>query len=252
MLTAELREAIGPDGPALPAEASANDLLAEATPTRGGMGSAARSVMPALVIIGGVLLVTGVIVSLTTDSLWALVVAAGAHAFVTVLVIAWALRRVASMEHMDPASAAGLEQEGIADPDGVLDALANDLAGHEPDQRRAVTPDRGRSVPIDDVGTAPEVFEWIILGVIAGASLLIALVVGGSGWLVPLIAVPLSVAWFAGQRALQRRTASAGGDGRARPWLGDLTPRVVLLLGAGTALAVGVFVLVLPLLLDGV
>jgi len=252
LLTGELREALGTDRVEVPADTPAEELLAHARHADDGARGAAASMAPALVVIGGILLVTGAIVSLVTGSLWALVAAVGVHAVLTVIVISWGLSRTTLVEHMDPGTAARLEREGVADPDAVLNTLVDELSGGQSRERRTVTPTAGRSAPVDDADAVPQVLEWVIFAVVAGSSIVIALVVGGTGWLVPLIVLPLSVAWLVGQRVLSDGGPISAETPRERARLRRAAPRIVLLLAVCTAIAVAGGVLILALVLDGV
>ena len=249
LLTGELREALGTDRVEVPADTPVEERLPHAGRPDFGARGAVASTAPALVLVGGVLLVTGVIASLATGSLWALVGAAGVHAFITVLVIAWALNHVTLVEHMDPGTAARLEQEGVADPDRLLTNLVGELSGRDGEQRTEVTPGAEPADTIDE--SAPRAFEIVILALVAGSAIVIPIIVGGGMWLLPAIVLPLCAAWFLGQRAIVRRGGVPASTPRERARIRAAAPRWSLEAAVATAIAVAVFVLLAALVLSG-
>lgn len=75
------------------------------------------------------LVVVGVIVSLATGSWWALVDAVGVHALGTLIAAASAIGLTTEVEHVDPGTAARLEDEGVVDSDRLMTELVEDFAG---------------------------------------------------------------------------------------------------------------------------
>lgn len=212
VLTEELREAVGSDRVRSDERREPQRPHAEIH-ARGDVAAALSANRLALGLIGGVLLVTGVIATVATGSLWALFAAVGVHAVVTVVVVMWFLRTTMIVEHMDPAKAAVLEEEGVADPDLLLTALAEDYRAGEQRERTQMTPasEPTRPDPGDDV------VGWGLLLTALVASLAIPLVIGGQGiWLLPAIVVPLCVAWVVGQFVTRRRSQALG-DRRGAP-----------------------------------
>jgi hypothetical protein len=249
LLTDELQAALGTDRMEVPAATPSEERRAHAGPPDFGARGALASTAPALVLIGGVLLVTGVIVTLATGSLWALIGAVAVHAFVTVVVIAWAFSRVTVVEHMDPSTAARLEQEGLANPDRVLTNLVEEFSGRGEEQRTAITPGADDTDTMDE--SASRTLELLVLGLVAGSAIVIPLIVGGSMWLLPAIVLPLSTAWFVGQRVVVRRGAPATDTPRERADIRAAAPRRTLELAVASAIGVALFVLFTALVLSG-
>jgi hypothetical protein len=112
------------------------------------------------------LLVVGAIVSLATGSWWFLLLALGAHALGTLIVVGLVLRMTTQVEHLSPGATARLQEEGVEDPDALLGELVQEFAPRrrpdegretptheEPaqaaaEQRRAVTPSQDPSPPV--------------------------------------------------------------------------------------------------------
>jgi len=249
LLTEELRAALGTDRVSVPADTPREERRPHAGRPDFGVRGAVSSVMPALVLIGGVLLVTGVIVTLATGSLWALIGAVGVHAFVTVVVIATAFSRVTVVEHMDPGTAARLEQEGLANPDRVLTNLVEEFKGRDEEQRTAITPGAQDTDTMNE--SASRTFELLVLGLVAGAAIVIPIIVGGSMWLLPAVVLPLCAAWFVVQRAIVRRGAPPAGTPRERADIREAAPWLTVEVAAATAVGVAVFVLLAALVLNG-
>ena len=66
--------------------------------------------------------VLGAMAALATGSVWLLVLALAVHLAATVVVARLALRLLTQVEKPDPATVARLQREGIADPEGDLNA----------------------------------------------------------------------------------------------------------------------------------
>lgn len=210
LLTEELRESLGGDRVESGARPGPQRPHAEIH-AGGGVGAALSANRLALGLIGAVLLVVGVYATVATGSIWALLAALGILAIVTVTVVLWFLRTTMIVERMDPAKAAVLEEEGVADPDLLLTALAEDYRGDAERKRTEVTPSAARTAP--DPGG--DFVGWGLLLTTLVASLVIPFVVGGQGiWLLPAIVVPLCAAWVVGQ--LVTRRPSDAPDGASR------------------------------------
>src|SRR4051794_31558235 len=127
VLTAELQDALGTDQVELPAEHAAGS---ERLPprARGSVRSAIGENRLLLTVTFAGLIMIAVIVSIATDSWWALVVGCAVHAALTVIVVSTALRVTTAVEHMPPSSAERLQEEGIGDPDQVLSDLVEGYA----------------------------------------------------------------------------------------------------------------------------
>jgi hypothetical protein len=164
ILTDELRAAVGRDEVEVPRgrRHAERDRHGE----RPGLGAALSQNRLLLAMTFFAALVVGAVVSLATGSWWFLLLALGAHALGTLAVGAIALRMTTQTEHMSPASAARLQDEGVEDPDAVLSDLVEEFAPsdrrgeerktsphEEPaqsttEQRSSVTPSQDPSRPV--------------------------------------------------------------------------------------------------------
>jgi hypothetical protein len=166
------------------------------------------------------------------------VVAAALHAVGTLAVAVGAIALTTNVEHVDPAVAARLEEEGVADPDRVLSELVEDFAGARDahgvaevvttghnertvtaeqdqarssvEQRTAMTPSSA-SAPVSGSSSAIEALEWWIVGALAVLSIVVAAIIGGEMWALPAIVLPLGAGWIALQYWMAR-----GRDSRER------------------------------------
>jgi hypothetical protein len=193
--------------------------------------------------------VIGGIVALVTGQYWAVLVAAALHAIGTLAVAAGAIHLTTETEHVDPAVAARLEEEGVADPDRVLSELVEDFggareargvaevvsSGHNertaaPDddrpraaveQRTALTPTSG-AAPAGGSGSAVVALEWWIVGALAVLSIVVAALIAGDMWALPAVVVPLCAGWIGLQhwmargRATPHRAPGDAGSGTRR------------------------------------
>lgn len=97
--------------------------------------------------------VVGAVLTLATGSWWFLLLALAAHALGTVAVLALVLHMTTEVEHVSPTAAALLEDEGVRDPDAVLNDLVDEVAhddagdGGDRGQRRRPV---GRSIARDE------------------------------------------------------------------------------------------------------
>lgn len=240
LLTDELRAAVGRDEVEVP-----SDLADRRRDRHGGRSPLVTMLVANRVLIGiafAILITVGVIASLATGSWWLLAVAAGVHAVGTLAVAAFAITLTTQVEHVDPATAARLEAEGVADPDQVLSELAQEHAGardprgaaevvatgrnenqadatRDParagvEQRTAMTPAAGATAP-EGSGS---VIGWMPVAVVASLvvlTLALAIAEGGAVWLVPTIVWGAAALWLyvvlrVDGRAEQR--AAQGGD----------------------------------------
>jgi len=82
-------------------------------------------------------LVIGAILSLTSGSWWFLLLALGVHALGTLAMVVLVLALTAETEHLPPALAARLEDEGVEDPDALFTQLVEEYAevGSRGDER---------------------------------------------------------------------------------------------------------------------
>lgn len=151
-LTDELREVVGDDSVDVPEETPRRDRERHAT--RSPFVSALVNARLAIGVTFAVLLVVGAVVSLVTGSWWALIAALVVHFVGTVLVTGMTLHTTTEPEHLDPSTAAKLEEEGVANPDRMFNDLVEDYAGEQRQTSDVVTPgDNERTTRAED---APE------------------------------------------------------------------------------------------------
>lgn len=253
LLTEEVRKVVGRDVVEVPAE----------TPKRHDEAHGRRSTVLGTIAANrllfavslAALIVVGVIVSLATGSWWALVAACAVHATGTLLIAAFAIGMTTRVEHVDPATAARLEAEGVSDPDRVLSELTDEFAGAQeatgaaevvstghndnladPDaeparaaleQRTVMTPSADASSP-GGSGSAIGAMPLAIVAGLVAISLLAAIFEGGWMWAVPVLAWGGAAVWAAlalrvDGRAEQRAAAEGeplgGGSRRLAPVL---------------------------------
>jgi len=142
-LTEEVREAAGDDA----AERARERLEGEqqASPKPRTVRAVIESNRLLLVITFSLALMLGSAAALALGSWLALIPPLGFHAVLTIVVAAVSLRFASSVEKPDPAAAARLQEEGVADPEGELNDLIEDIAGEEQGSRakRAAAKDEG-------------------------------------------------------------------------------------------------------------
>lgn len=223
LLTEELREIVGSDHVEVPADTP--DRHARAHGDHSGFVAMLIANRVGLMASFTVLIALGIIASLVFDSWWALVVAVGVHAVGTLLVGAGALQLTTAVEHVDPTTAARLEEEGIGNPDQVLSELASDFAGEThargatevistgfnenavgsgdprpgravPEQRTSMTPDARASAPGGE-GSAIEAMPIAIAAGLVVLTLALGIVEGGVMWLVAAITWAAATVWLA-------------------------------------------------------
>jgi hypothetical protein len=96
-----------------------------------------------ILVVGAALLVAGVIASLATESWIWFGVAIFAHALLSLVVIGSAFAQTTQVEKPAPTTVTALEAEGVADPEGALNDLVEQVAdaGQGSRVKRAVTDD---------------------------------------------------------------------------------------------------------------
>jgi len=162
-LTREVREIVGDDVVAVDA-----DTPSVARSPHGTRSTAAATVADhraGLLMVVFVLLMVGVVVSVTTGAWWVLVAAVIVGVACALGMVLTALRLTTDLEHPSPSLAARLQEEGVADPDRLMTDLVEsftppDQPGDDEDrttsptedhtqataeQRRATTPSHGPS-----------------------------------------------------------------------------------------------------------
>jgi hypothetical protein len=267
LLTEELREAVGTDRVEVPRERADSVGRVPGTGHDTLVGTLASNRL--LVIISFVvLLIVGVIIALATGNWWAVVAACGFHAAGTLIVGTIVLQASTQVEHVDPATAARLEEEGVADPDRALsDLIENYEAGHEAHGAAEVVSeghnrvtaepeeDRERSAveqetaqtpsatPVEPAGPqgAPAALPLIA---VAGSVVLgvgAALLLGGIAWVAAALLVAAGVGWLVLQRTMAGGDDEGGGGPAREP--GDtrkaqrrrLVPTMAIVVGAVVA-----------------
>ena len=88
-----------------------------------------------ILVIGGALLVVGVIVALATESWIWFGVALLVHAVLSAVVIGSAFAQTTQIEKPSPTAVTALEEQGVADPEGALNDLVEQVAGEEEGSR---------------------------------------------------------------------------------------------------------------------
>ena len=131
LLARELREVVGPERDRAPTGQAGSAGRAHAT--RGPLVSTLVANRQILLITLLLAIAVGGVLTLVTDSWWALVGALAVHAAATLVAAGSAIRLTTQTEHVAPDVAARLEDEGVGNPDQVLTELVEDLkgAGHD-------------------------------------------------------------------------------------------------------------------------
>jgi hypothetical protein len=152
LLIGELEEVVGEDA------VSRADIDVDRAIAPGSRSLRAAFVSSRLLIlvVGGTLLVAGVVVSLATESWIAFGVAIFVHALFSIAVIGSAFAQTTQVEKPAPTTVTALEAEGVADPEGALNDLVEQVADAEEGSRvkRAATDDGGGAHAEADRGTA--------------------------------------------------------------------------------------------------
>lgn len=255
LLTHELRAAIGRDEVVVPKDVPHRSRQPHAMRSRFVATLGANR--PILIVTLLAALVVGGVVALATGQYWAVVVAAALHAMGTLAVAVGAIGLTTNVEHVDPAVAARLEEEGVADPDRVLSELIEDFAGvrdargvpevitpghnertatpeHDQsraavEQRTSLTPTSGRA-PAGGSSSPVEALEWWIAGAISVLSVVVAAIIGGEMWALPASFLPLGAGWIALQYWMAgRRDRSARPTGETTLSRRKLVPLALLI-----------------------
>lgn len=151
LLTDELREVTGSDAVEVPADRPRAERAAH-----GGRPSLLVTIADNRIPFASgffAALVIGAVLAATTGSWWLMALAVAVDLVGTFAVAAVILRLTGETEHLAPAAAARLEDEGVEDPDRLFSDLVEEFAPGDEEadeharQRDAVTPSR-RSRPI--------------------------------------------------------------------------------------------------------
>lgn len=229
LLTHEVREIIGQDEVSVPKDTPRRAEERHGDHAR--TAAATASIRPVFVVMVCAALVVIGIVALSTGEYLVLVAAGVVLALALFVVAAGALQLTTEIEHVDPAVAARLEAEGVADPDRVVNELVEDFAGAQEargvpevisgghnaqdgrpadqparaavQQRTALTPGSAPTGP-DGSGSAMAALPWWVAVGMMVASLIGAIAAGGRFWVAPAVVIPLGLGWIALQRWMTR------------------------------------------------
>jgi Flp pilus assembly protein TadB len=250
LLTEEARAAVGADRVRVPRDTPHTERDPAGTHSSIGESFAANRILIAITFFA--LLVVGAIVSLSTGSWWAVVVAALVHAIGTFVVLTTLASAARQTEHVSPTATARLAEEGVADPDARLSDLVEEYSGIESGENaqpdppseapaRAATEQRSANtpagVPTEPAGTGSGIDRWMpqwivaalmVMAVVVG---LLAPVIGAKFAVVPAIGLPLGVIWL----VLRRNVDDESPRSYAR-WA---------VLAACTVISVGAFVVLM-------
>jgi hypothetical protein len=163
-LTAELRDAVGRDQVHVPADRGRPS--GEPHGTHSILIASAGANRAALVIAALVLLVVGAVVWVTTGSWWVMAAAVALDIAAVGVLTLTTIGMTTEVEHAGPELSARLEEEGVADPDGMLTELVEEYTerdqphnsvsdtlrpGHN---QRTVTPDDNPQQATNEQATA--------------------------------------------------------------------------------------------------
>jgi hypothetical protein len=228
LLTDELREVVGTDEVEVPAGTPRRTAERRGRHSRVVATVSTHRQIAVVSLLAA--LVIGAIVAFTTGAWWAIVVALGVHALGTMVTAIAAVQLTTEVEHVAPATAARLEEEGVADPDRAFTELVEDFAGaqraggaaevlssgnnertvHASDdparaaleQRTAMTP-QSEPGPVGGERSAIEALPWwVVVGMMVVS--IAAAPFAHRGWALPLIVVPICIGWIALQWFMAR------------------------------------------------
>src|SRR5829696_2176650 len=152
LLLRELKEAVGEDA-VRDADVDVDRALASRPRS---LRAAFVSSRLLLLLIGAALLTAGVIASLATESWVWFGVAIFVHALLSMVVVASAFALTTQVEKPAPSTVTALEEQGVADPEGALNDLVEQVAGKPDGSRvgRTLGDDEGASHSAEDGATA--------------------------------------------------------------------------------------------------
>lgn len=230
-LTEELQDVLGTDRVQVPKD-QPHPSRGEQPPRR-GLWSEIISRRLTVVMMLAAFLTIGAIVSLATGSWWLLLVALGVHALGTVVVTSVVLRMTTISEHASPTTSAMLAEEGIGDPDEHFSQLVDEFTEPEDgrdsnggaagdtartsesseapgksaaEQSDAMTPTSGASQPTEGGGVADGLM-WATVAALLVVSLIVPVTAGGGAmWILPVVMVPLLLAWVLIQGVWKKRS----------------------------------------------
>ena len=113
------------------------------------MRSALASSRLLIILSGATALTVGVIAALALGSWWLVAVAMVVHGVLTAVVVGSSMTLISQVEKPDPNVVTRLEQQGVEDPEAVINNLIEQVAGEAEGSRsrRAVTDDAGETRP---------------------------------------------------------------------------------------------------------
>lgn len=113
------------------------------------MRSAFASSRLLIILSGATALTVGVIASLALGSWWLMAIAMVVHGLLTAVVVSSSMTLISQVEKPDPSVVTRLEQQGVEDPEAVINNLIEQVAGEAEGSRsrRAVTEDAGETRP---------------------------------------------------------------------------------------------------------
>ena len=152
LLIEELRDAVGDEA----VDRADLDVDRALDPKPRSLRGAVVSSRLPLIVVGSALLVAGVVASLATESWVWFGVALGVHALFAGLVIATALTLTTAVEKPGPTTVTALEAEGVADPEGALNDLVEQVADQDEGSRveRTLTRENDTTQPDEDRAAA--------------------------------------------------------------------------------------------------
>jgi hypothetical protein len=240
-LTEDLKEAVGAERVRVPPGGAPRPAASKGG---GGVGSVIAAHRGTLVIALAVLVTIGAAVSVAAGSWWFLVAALAVHAAGTLATTGVALSRLTQVERPRPATEELLESEGVRDPEGRFNQLAEELGGadaaggaaeiissganertvlpeEEPgrsavEQRTALTPTSEPSAPAGS-RSAVEALTWWVVGGMLVLSVILPLVTSVAAmWVLPAVVWPIGLGWLVLQWRMGMRDERHGDAGEAR------------------------------------
>jgi hypothetical protein len=275
LLTDELREVVGDDHVRVPAQTPEREREAHGEHSK--LLASLISNRPLFIVGVLALLVVGVVATLSTGAWWAAALLAVLAVTCAVVAGLGALHLATETEHLAPDVAARLESEGVLDPDKVFTELIEEFAGateahgtaevissggneqtvHAEDNPAVAAVEQRTSwTPTSEPGAAAgrggavALIEWGFTGGLLVLTFVVAILQGGTFWLVPGIVGLATGAWAIVRArmddAREERPGEAGPTGtHRRP--GDrpaeLRRRVVPLVAGVALVVVGFMVL---------
>jgi hypothetical protein len=275
LLTGELREVVGDDHVRIPAHTPARER--EAHGEHSELFASLLSNRPLFIVGTLALLVVGAVTTLTTGAWWAATLLVVLVVSCAVVAGLGALHLATETEHLAPDVAARLESEGVPDPDKVFTELIEEFAGAteahgtaevissganeqtvRPDENPALAAVEQRTslTPSSEPGAAAgrggavTLFEWGFTAGLLVLTIVVAILQGGTFWLVPGIVGLATGAWAIVRSrmddAREERPGEAGptgthrrpGDRRA-----ELRRRLVPLAAGAALFVVGFMIL---------